>query len=248
MELIFLILSAFITSSISAVVGMGGGIILLGIMAFIIPQGFLVIALHGIIQLISNSTRTYVFRKHLKKTLLKQFALGAFCGLLLACLLIILFINAFKVNSANEINIEFLKPIIGLFIIWYLYIKKTKQVKRNKTFYKVGIISGLSTVFIGATGPLIAPFFLQDNFSKKNIVANKAACQAISHIGKIPIFIYFFNINYFTHLYILIPLVIVVFLGTYIGKSILSCVPEKIFKMIFKISLTAIAINLILSF
>ena len=49
MELTILILSAFITSSISAVIGMGGGIILLGIMATIIPEGYMVIALHGVI-------------------------------------------------------------------------------------------------------------------------------------------------------------------------------------------------------
>ena len=56
METLILIISAFITSSISAVLGMGGGIILLGIMAIIIPEGYMVIALHGIIQLVSNTT------------------------------------------------------------------------------------------------------------------------------------------------------------------------------------------------
>ena len=49
METIILIVTAFITSSISAVLGMGGGIILLGIMALIIPEGYVVIALHGIV-------------------------------------------------------------------------------------------------------------------------------------------------------------------------------------------------------
>ena len=70
-QLITLIISAFITSAISAVLGMGGGIILLGIMAIIIPEGYMVIALHGMIQLFSNTTRTYIFRSHIKKMLLK---------------------------------------------------------------------------------------------------------------------------------------------------------------------------------
>ena len=39
MESIILIISALITSGISAVLGMGGGIILLGIMAILIPEG-----------------------------------------------------------------------------------------------------------------------------------------------------------------------------------------------------------------
>jgi len=69
MEIYILIISAFITSSISSVLGMGGGIILLGIMAILIPEGYMVIALHGIIQLASNTTRTFVFKNYLKRKL-----------------------------------------------------------------------------------------------------------------------------------------------------------------------------------
>ena len=73
MESVILIAAAFITSSISAVLGMGGGIILLGIMAMIIPEGYVVVALHGIIQLISNVTRSYVFRQHIKSQIIRQY-------------------------------------------------------------------------------------------------------------------------------------------------------------------------------
>ena len=65
-ESIILIITSLITSIISAVLGMGGGIILLGIMAILIPEGYMVIALHGIIQLVSNTTRSYIFKKHIK--------------------------------------------------------------------------------------------------------------------------------------------------------------------------------------
>ena len=119
METAVLILSAFITSSISAVLGMGGGIILLGIMAIIIPEGYMVIALHGIIQLVSNSTRTYVFRNHINKEIIKQFLIGASFGVGISVLLIMLLIQFFQVASANEIKVEILKPLIGIFIVWY---------------------------------------------------------------------------------------------------------------------------------
>ena len=62
MESIILIVAALVTSSISAVLGMGGGVVLLGIMAIIIPEGYMVIALHGVIQLFSNTTRTFIYR------------------------------------------------------------------------------------------------------------------------------------------------------------------------------------------
>ena len=246
MELIILIISAFITSSISAVIGMGGGIILLGIMAILIPEGYLVIALHGMIQLVSNSTRTYVYREHINKNLIKEFSVGAFIGLISSSIIIIFLINLFNVSSANEIKTDFLKPLIGLFILWYLFLKKKREVESSQSFYFVGGISGISTVFIGATGPLIAPFFLNKGFNKENIIVNKAACQMVTHLGKIPLFIFFFNVNYFNEYNILVPLIIAVYLGTNFGKKILGFIPEKLFKKLFKFALTLIAIRLII--
>tara|TARA_Y100001970_G_scaffold293689_1_gene442387 strand:+ start:3334 stop:4083 length:750 start_codon:yes stop_codon:yes gene_type:complete len=249
MKILLLIISAFITSSISAVLGMGGGIILLGIMAIMIPNGYKVIALHGIIQLISNTTRTFVFRKYLNKNLIKEFFIGALIGAGLSCMIIILLIKYFQVNSASEIKVDFLKPIIGFFIIWYLFIKSSNKIeKKSESFIKVGGISGLASIFVGATGPLIAPFFLNENLTKEEIIGNKAACQMVSHITKIPIFIYFFNMSYIKESAILLPLIIAVFVGTNVGKKILDLIPEIIFKKLFKITLFIIAIKLIFSY
>jgi len=248
MELIILIISAFITSSISAVLGMGGGIILLGIMAIIIPNGYMVIALHGIIQLISNTTRTFVFRKHLKMKLIKEFLIGAIIGAGLSATIIFLLIKFFEVSSASEIKVDFLKPLIGIFIIWYLFLKGPKKEKESKSFIKVGGISGLASIFVGATGPLIAPFFLNSNLSKENIIANKAACQMITHLTKIPLFIFFFNVNYIEEYKLLFPLILAVFIGTNFGKKILNMIPEKIFIRLFKTTLFIIAIKLIFSY
>ena len=248
MELLILIFSAFITSSISAVLGMGGGIILLGIMAILIPEGYMVIALHGIIQLISNTTRTYVFREFIRKKIINEFLIGALIGVGFSVAIIILLIQFFQVTSANEIKVDMLKPLIGIFIIWYLFFKKKGKNKKTSSFIKVGGIAGISSIFIGAVGPLIAPFFLTKNMSKENIIANKAACQMITHFSKIPLFIYFFNVSYINEYKILLPLIISVFIGTNFGKYLLEFIPEKLFKKLFRGALTIIAIRLILTF
>ena len=62
MENFVLITAALFTSTMSAMIGMGGGIVLLGLMAILMPQGYLVIALHGMIQLMGNGTRAFVFK------------------------------------------------------------------------------------------------------------------------------------------------------------------------------------------
>ena len=246
MEQIILIIAALITSSISAVIGMGGGIILLGIMAILIPEGYMVIALHGIIQMVSNGTRTFVFRQHLKKNLISEYLFGALIGLGLSVIIVYALMQYYEVDSANQIKFDYLKPIIGLYILWYLYLKGAKKEQKNKLFIIVGFISGLVSIFIGAVGPLIAPFFLRKDLTKENVIANKAACQIITHIGKIPIFMYFFNVNYIEQYTILLPLIISVYIGTNVGKKLLGSISEKTFKMIFKVCLTVIALRLVL--
>jgi uncharacterized membrane protein YfcA len=245
METVILIVAAFITSSISAVLGMGGGIILLGIMALIIPEGYIVVALHGIVQLISNLTRSFVFRKHIRNDIVREYLPGAILGLSLSALMVFTIISFFQVESAKEIQIDFLKPLIGIFILWFLFGKRHKIKTKHPHFFGVGALSGLCTVFIGATGPLIAPFFLKGKLTKENIIANKAACQAISHLGKIPLFILFFEFNYFSELDVLVPLAIAVFVGTNVGKQVLQFIPEKVFRLLFRGALTIIAIKLI---
>ena len=64
---------------------------------------------------------------------------------------------------------------------------------------------------------------------------------------KIPIFYYFFDVTYFSDWRILLPLISAVYIGTNFGKSMLGKIPEKIFKTIFKLALTLIAIRLLVS-
>ena len=182
---------------------------------------------------------------NLNRKIVQQFSIGVLIGVILSGIIIILLIQFFKVESANQIKMEILKPMIGIFIFWYLFLKKSKKQSNYSSFIPVGGISGLSSVFIGATGPLIAPFFLNKNLSKEAIIANKAACQMITHISKIPLFIYFFNVNYIEQYSILIPLIFAVFLGTNFGKKILHFIPDKIFKKLFRLALLLIAIKLI---
>ena len=111
--------------------------------------------------------------------------------------------------------------------------KESAAKKNTKTFMPVGLISGISSIFIGAVGPLIAPFFLNKNLTKENIIANKAACQMITHLTKIPLFVFLFNVNYISEYKVLLPLILAVFIGTNFGKKILSFIPEALFKNLF---------------
>ena len=134
LESITLIVAAFLTSILSAIIGMGGGITLLGIMAIILPEGYLVVAYHGIVQLVSNVTRTTVFKDHISLNILKRFFNGIVPGLILAAVIIYALMQYYEVSSASQIKIDFLKPLIGVYIIWFLYIRKKGKPVSDKAF------------------------------------------------------------------------------------------------------------------
>ena len=112
MESIVLIIAAFLTSALSAIIGMGGGITLLGIMAIIMPTGYLVIAYHGVIQLVSNVTRTTVYRQHISEPIISRFLIGLLPGLLLSVVIIYGATAYFNATSAALIADDNVAPIL----------------------------------------------------------------------------------------------------------------------------------------
>ena len=134
-ETIILILAAFATSILSAVIGMGGGITLLGIMAILIPEGYMVVALHGVIQLVSNGTRTAVYRQHVYRPIIRQFSRGVIPGLGCAALIVFWLIQYFEITSASEFKVDFLKPLIGIYILWFLYLRKKTKLTSDSLFF-----------------------------------------------------------------------------------------------------------------
>jgi uncharacterized membrane protein YfcA len=85
-----LIAVTFLTSSITAVVGLGGGMILLALMPdFLPPQA--VIPVHGLVQITSNVSRALLRLRHVEWRLVRDYAAGAVVGVLLGSRLVPLF-------------------------------------------------------------------------------------------------------------------------------------------------------------
>ena len=70
----------------------------------------------------------------------------------------------------------------------------------------------------------------------------------VMHAGKIPLYIYFFEMDYLAESTVLLPLILAVFIGKNMGKQILSFIPEDLFIKLFKGLLTIISIRLVLNY
>ena len=231
----FLVIFSFFTAAISAVTGMGGGIILLSIMTFFFPLN-VVIPIHGFIQFISNFYRSYLLRKHINWSLAFPFFIGAPIGTFFSYLIL-------KIMPAP------IYPQIFITLLIFYSVFKPKNLPSlkipNWAFFFLGLIVGLFSLLIGATGPLIAPFFLRSDLKKENLIATKAAVQTMSHFLKIPAFIALsFPFNKYAWLIFFMTLLTIV--GTKWGIKILIKIEEKLFIKIFKIGLFCTGVRMII--
>ena len=231
---IVLIVACFVTATISGILGMAGGVTLLGVMTALLPAA-VVVPLHGIVQLASNWTRTWAFRKHVRWSIFFAFMIPSAVGIAIAA------------NVWADLKLTWFKAWIGAFILAFLVWRKYKPKLRNPPVWSyavLGLAAGLLAIFVGATGPFLAPFFLRDDFDNEEVIATKAVCQTWLHLLKIPAFLAL-SFDYSPYIAVLAALVAAVIGGTYFGKHLLSRVSKERFVFWFQLVLALLAIYLI---
>ena len=226
--------SAVITSIISAVIGMAGGIVLLSIMTLFLPFNVL-IPIHGVVQLISNGTRTWFLRANIHWRLFRWFCLGLPFGAFLS-------IKVIKSLDSNTVPLL----LIAALILYAVF--KPKKLPHLSIpfpcFALIGFGVGFLGPLVGATGPFIAPFFLRDDFKKEQIIASKSSVQVMGHLIKLPAFFYL-GFDYIHHIIPITGLTICAVLGTKLGVLLLHKVDEKMFRIIFKTALVGAGLRII---
>ena len=214
--------AAFLTATLSGILGMGGGMTLLAVMALLMPPAA-VIPVHGAVQLASNATRTTLFWNQVHWPIVRVYA-----GLV-----------AVGVGAATLVwegdKMTWFRPVIGVMLLVYLGLRRWKPTLRNVpmwTYAPLGLVVGFLTVFVGATGPVIAPFFLRDELDKEQVIATKAVCQTWTHLLKLPAFLAL-GFDFAPWLLPLASMVVAVVAGTAFGKWLLSRLSRERFEQLF---------------
>jgi len=231
---LFLVVATFLTAAFSAVAGMGGGVTLLAVMAALMPAAE-VVPVHGVVQLASNGTRTLLLLKHVHVRILLYYLVPAAVGVTLGA----------RLYAGSELT--WFRPVVGVFVLGYLVLQWwTPRLGRLPlwTFAPLGLVVGALASLIGATGPIIAPFFLREDLDREQIVATKAAIQIVTHVAKIPAFA-LLGFDYAGRLGLLVPLVLAAVVGTFTGRRWLHRLSEEVFRRLFVAVLTVIALGLI---
>ena len=137
--------------------------------------------------------------------------------------------------------------IIITFLIFYSVFRPKNLpslIIPNWGFFFLGIIVGLFSLLIGATGPIIAPFFLRSDLKKENLIATKAAVQTMGHFLKIPAFIAL-SFPFENYLWLIFFMTLFTIFGTSWGIKILIKIDEKLFIKVFKIGLFLTGVRMV---
>ncbi|MEM8593814.1 MAG: sulfite exporter TauE/SafE family protein [Pseudomonadota bacterium] len=231
---LFLFAAAVFTAMISGVIGMGGGVALLAIMSIVMPLQ-MVIPIHGVLQLNSNVMRSVLLHNYIQKKVVFAFMLGTPVGAFGAYF----FVQSFFSEA-------FVLSLIVLFIVYSVFKpKEFPSLMLNQwQFTILAVFSGFMGILIGATGPLLAPFFLRDDYTKEQLVATKACSQIIIHLTKLPVFLAL-GFDYLAHLDLFLLMILGIVLGTAFGVRILKGTSDRYFMIIYKVVLCVVAIRLI---
>lgn len=236
MEFWILVPSAVFAAAVSGTIGMGGGAILIALMATLLDP-MIVVPVHGVVQLTSNLTRSLALLRRVSWKIAAFYCptmiIGVWIGLQLY----------------RGADAPWFKPAIGGFVLASLVWKRVKP-KRLRipqwVFTPAGLGGGFLTITVGAAGPYLAAFFLRDDLDRKEIVATKAMIQSFGHLLKIPAFLSI-GFDYGEHLDLLLPLLGAVILGTFVGTRLLHRMSEHVFQWMFQGVLTLLGIRLVLS-
>lgn len=225
---------SFFTSAITAAVGLGGGVMMIAVLASIVPP-LAVVPLHGVIQLGSNFGRVIVQRRHVVKDIFVWFVAGSVIGALLGGRL------AFALPATA------LKGILGLFILYSVWGPKPKLPGSQATQFAFGgLVSTFLTMFVGATGPFVAAILPRERLSKTQMVGTHAANLTVQHLLKVATF-GLLGFAFAPWMPLLAAMIATGFLGTLAGSRLLARLPERGFSIAFKTVLTLLAINLLLA-
>ena len=227
-----LIAASFLTSLMTAALGIGGGSLMIVTMSYFIPTAAL-IPVHGAVQFGSNSGRAFVLRRHVNWAKLGAFSAGAILG------------TGLGAAIAVRLSSGILLTGLGLFVIASTWI----PLPRLATIGKAGMaVIGAATSFVGMFFGVTAPInaaLLSNSFDKRQtLVGSLAAINGAQHGFKI---VGFAVVGF--HFLPWLPLILVMiasgFLGTLVGTRILHRLPEQNFRLALKLALTALALELL---
>jgi uncharacterized membrane protein YfcA len=224
-----LFVASFVGSFITVTFGIGGGVLVLAVMASILPPAAL-IPVHGVVQLGSNLFRTAVLAPHVYWTPFASFFAGSLIGIALGGALV------------TDLSPGLVQIGVGAFVIFSVFFRPPSWLGGRP--WIAGCVSSCLTMFFGATGPFVAAFTRVFDLPRQAFVATNAVLMVVQHSLKITAF---GVLGFAFGPWLLFCAVMIAsgFLGTLCGRVLLLKMSDTLFRRVLNGVLVLLALRLI---
>ena len=229
---IALVAASFVTSAITATLGIGGGLLMLVLMGLVMP-GAVLIPVHGAVQVGSNAGRAWRARADVAWPVALPFALGAVAGAFLGAPLVL------------DLPEGWFRIALGLFVLLVTFVTIPGIAAPGRIGYAAGgAVTSFLSVFFGATGPLVIAALARSIPERMRLVATTAMCMTSQHALKIVAF-GALGFSFADWLPLVAAMIATGYAGTVIGLGLLRRIPEERFRLAFKALVTLLAFDLV---
>lgn len=222
----------FLTSCLAAVIGMGGGILLITLMPGLVPAA-VILPLHAATQLMSNVSRAAFGWRDIDLSLIPAIAVGACAGAWLGA------------GVYQSLNLYWLPSVIGMLILVFTWVRFPRVPGGGQLalallgFYQTGL-----GMLAGATGPVGAAVLLQRNTGRDWLVVNTAVYMSLNHALRVAAFV-FIGFSFAGWWQLLVAMIVAGIGGSWVGTRLRGHVPQLDFQRWFRWLVTLLALRMI---
>ncbi len=232
MNEILLIAFALATATLTAITGVGGGMLLIAIMPGLMPAAAIV-PVHASVQFFSNSSRALFGWQFLRWEFIVAFIAGSLTG------------GSVAAGLTREINLEYTPLIIAAYILYSLWGPKPRlQLPPRGEFVTIGAVQTGLSMIVGATGPLGQAALMRRELARDSLVVTAALMMTFTHLIKIIIFA-LLGFQFIEYWRIIVGMSFAVIVGAWIGTQVRYRIPESSFRTGLRYLLTLLALRMI---
>lgn len=217
-----LILASWLASTVAAIAGTGGGILLLPVLVSIfgIKEA---VPIYTMIQIVGNLSRVWLNRSLIDYRVVLWFAAGALPFAVLG--------SWWFTKLPDSKLIRFLGLFLMIsFVARRLYLS-TRPGFHPGWFTPIGGIFSVISATLGSAGPFLAPFYLSYGLTKGAFIGTEALGTALMHLVKLVAYQQLNAMNLNTWL-IGLMLAPVMISGSFLGKCILEHMTPRFFLLV----------------
>lgn len=175
--LVLLGLTSLFTATLSAMFGMVGGMLLMGVYAALLPIPAAMV-MHGSTQLLSNLSRAFLLRRRVFWGGVWLYVIGALAS----------FAALYSVHWVTSPLFVFISLGLTPFLAALLP-KRLLDFERRPAAVATGCLVAALQLTAGAAGPVLDIAFIDSQLDREQVVATKAVTQCFSHSLKLAYFV-----------------------------------------------------------